>query len=143
MFVRKYSDFKKCKGSHKITCNSSQATSQSFSQTGENYDNTDSSNSNENTHVPERNSQSPPGSMNNRNNITEVTVEKVKCFYTNADQLRNKLDELQIQISLEEPDFIFVTKVLPKTVSDLEIVLLYCIKLKITRLFQAQVKGKV
>ena len=41
-------------------------------------------------------------------------------MYTDADQLRNKLDELQIQISLEELDFIFVTEVLPKAVCNLD-----------------------
>ena len=44
----------------------------------------------------------------------------MKCFYTNADQLRNKLDELKMQISLEWPDFIFVTEVLPKVDTDLD-----------------------
>ena len=39
-------------------------------------------------------------------------------FYTNADQLRNKIDELKLQIVLENPDFIFVTEVLPKANSD-------------------------
>ena len=29
--------------------------------------------------------------------VTEVTFENVKCFYTNADQLRNKIDELKLK----------------------------------------------
>lgn len=44
----------------------------------------------------------------------------MKCFYTNADQLRNKLDELKVEICLEGPDFIFVTEVLPKVVTELD-----------------------
>ena len=48
----------------------------------------------------------------NGNNTTEVTVESVSCVYTNADQFRNKLNELKIQISLEDPDFMLVTEVL-------------------------------
>ena len=65
---------------------------------------------------------SQDGSAQDRNSniTTETLVEKVKCFYTNVDQLRNKLDELKMQISLEGPDFIFVTEVLPKVDTDLD-----------------------
>ena len=59
-------------------------------------------------------------SLNGNCRTTEATTKNVKCFYTNADQLRNKLDELNLQISLEEPDFISVTEVLPKVDSDLD-----------------------
>ena len=38
--------------------------------------------------------------ISNNSNTTEVTVENVKCFYTNADQLRNKLDELKYKFLL-------------------------------------------
>ena len=38
--------------------------------------------------------------INNNSNTTEVTAENVKCFYTNADQLRNKLDELNLTLYL-------------------------------------------
>ena len=43
----------------------------------------------------------------------------MKRFYTNADQLRKKIDELKLQIVLKTPDFIFVTEVLPKVTTDL------------------------
>ena len=36
------------------------------------------------------------------------------CWYTNADSLINKLDELQSRISLRHPDIICVTEVFPK-----------------------------
>ena len=35
-------------------------------------------------------------------------------WYTNADQLPNKRDDLSMSVSGEEPDVIFVTEVLPK-----------------------------
>ena len=44
-----------------------------------------------------------------------ATETKAKWVYTNADQLRNKVNELDILISQENPDFIFVTEVLPKS----------------------------
>ena len=46
--------------------------------------------------------------------MSETLVSKCKCMYTNADQLQNKMDELNAQVSLVTPDFIFVTEVLPK-----------------------------
>ena len=63
-------------------------------------------------------SKTLPESSKQSSRVTEITSEKVKCFYTNADQLRNKIDELKLQIVLEHPDFIFVTEVLPKVNSD-------------------------
>ena len=42
----------------------------------------------------------------------------MKCFYANADQLRNKMDKLKLQIVFDNPDFIFVTEFLPKVISD-------------------------
>lgn len=35
-------------------------------------------------------------------------------MYTNADQLRNKMAELSLNVVSEDPQFIFVTEVLPK-----------------------------
>ena len=43
-----------------------------------------------------------------------TSVNKCKCIYTNADQLQNKLDELNVQCVTLDADFIFVTEVLPK-----------------------------
>ena len=48
--------------------------------------------------IPVNNSFST--NANNNSNTTEVTAENVKCFYTNADQLRNKLDELNLTLYL-------------------------------------------
>ena len=59
-----------------------------------------------------------PENLEQSSNVTEITSEKVKCFYTNADQLRNKIDKLKLQIVLESPEFIFVTEVLPKVDND-------------------------
>ena len=36
-----------------------------------------------------------------------------------VQQIRNKIDELKLQIVLENPDFIFVTEVLPKANTDI------------------------
>ena len=36
------------------------------------------------------------------------------CFYTNADSLRNKINDLQARIEAEKPDIIAITEVLPK-----------------------------
>ena len=47
-----------------------------------------------------------------------ITETSVKCIYTNADQLRNKMNELDILITQENPDFIFVTEVLPKSTTE-------------------------
>ncbi|VDI33300.1 Hypothetical predicted protein [Mytilus galloprovincialis] len=53
-------------------------------------------------------------------NINPLIVNKVKCMYTNDDQLRNKIDELEAQIQVVKPDFIFITEVLPKTNIDID-----------------------
>ena len=50
----------------------------------------------------------------NNSNSNIVTETKGKWVYTNVDQLRNKMNELDILISQENPDFICVTEVLPK-----------------------------
>ena len=48
-------------------------------------------------------------------NVNVITETKAKCVYTNADQLRNKMNELDILVAQENPDFIFITEVLPKS----------------------------
>ena len=48
-------------------------------------------------------------------NFNIFTETKAKCVYTNAAQIQNKMNELDILISQENPDFIFVTEVLPKS----------------------------
>ena len=51
----------------------------------------------------------------NNSNFDIVTETKAICVYTNTDQLRNKMYELDILITQEKMDFIFVTEVLPKS----------------------------
>ena len=42
------------------------------------------------------------------------TQNVIKCIYTNADQLRNKLDELKLRASENPPGIIGITEVKPK-----------------------------
>ncbi len=46
--------------------------------------------------------------------INKVLVESFKCFYTNADCLCNKHDELLILLSRNSPAIIGITEVKPK-----------------------------
>ena len=39
-------------------------------------------------------------------------------FYTNADQALNKKDDLLVMISVEKPDIIILTEVIPKAQSN-------------------------
>ena len=53
--------------------------------------------------------------MYNTTNKYSVTQKcGLICFYTNADSLMNKRDELAARILLDQPDLIFITEVLPK-----------------------------
>ena len=45
---------------------------------------------------------------------TNPPVKSLKCWYTNADSLTNKLDELQCRIKVISPDILCVTEVYPK-----------------------------
>lgn len=54
------------------------------------------------------------------NNLINDSVGKLKCLYSNADQLRNKIDELETEIMTVNPDLIFITEVLPKVESDID-----------------------
>jgi len=38
----------------------------------------------------------------------------IKCFYTNADCLLNKLNELKARLSIIQPDILAITEVCPK-----------------------------
>ena len=49
------------------------------------------------------------GSENEGSKRIETVISKCKCLYTNADQLCNKMDELELQIRQMCPDFIFIT----------------------------------
>lgn len=46
--------------------------------------------------------------------VSQTELKFCKCLYTNADQLRNKMHELELYVTSEDPDFIFVTEVLSK-----------------------------
>ena len=41
-------------------------------------------------------------------------MESLKTFYTNADSLLNKLDELQVYIDQQNFDVVFITELFPK-----------------------------
>ena len=45
---------------------------------------------------------------------THVKQNKLKVFYTNADSLLNKIDELKLRISSEDYDIICITEIKPK-----------------------------
>ena len=49
-------------------------------------------------------------SVNNVNN-SDVTLSKLQVFYTNADQLKNKLNELNTRLAKSLPDIIGITEV--------------------------------
>ena len=42
------------------------------------------------------------------------TVKKLKVYYTNADQLLNKMMDLKVHIYDRQPDVMVVTEVIPK-----------------------------
>ena len=42
-------------------------------------------------------------------------IDRLKCFYTNADQLKNKMTELQVRIGDVMPHIIGITEVKPKS----------------------------
>ncbi|XP_006820153.1 uncharacterized protein LOC102801174 [Saccoglossus kowalevskii] len=50
----------------------------------------------------------------NNVNIVESTVNKLKIYYTNADSLLNKLDELCVVIGESDPDIVIITEMFPK-----------------------------
>ena len=41
-------------------------------------------------------------------------ISNLHCYYTNADQLNNKLNELKLIVMDQEPDVIAITEVKPK-----------------------------
>jgi predicted metal-binding protein len=43
-----------------------------------------------------------------------TVIEKLKCYYTNADQLRNKVQELDVKVRDQQPHIIWITEVNPK-----------------------------
>jgi len=57
-----------------------------------------------------------PISESNNSTLThnDASLKILKCWYTNADSLINKLDELKARVDLFHPDIICVTEVFPK-----------------------------
>ena len=47
-------------------------------------------------------------------NSSYVNNDKLSCIYTNADQLNNKFNELQLLVKTHDPDIIAITEVKPK-----------------------------
>ena len=47
-------------------------------------------------------------------NVNKCSSNRLKCFYTNADMLDNKINELQIAVREHEPDVIAIKEVKPK-----------------------------
>ena len=56
----------------------------------------------------------PTAGENHKENLTVSAKTLLKCLYTNADTLTNKLAELETIITIESPDLIVVTEVVPK-----------------------------
>ena len=50
----------------------------------------------------------------NKLNDSRSISQRFTCWYTNADSLINKLDELKSRINLYSPDVICITEVFPK-----------------------------
>ena len=44
----------------------------------------------------------------------ESFLNKLKSYYTNADSLLNKIEELEVVISIENTDIIIMTEIFPK-----------------------------
>ena len=51
--------------------------------------------------------------------VNKFTFEKLKCIYTNADSLSNKMNELRSLVYLEKPHIIAITEVKPKNYKDI------------------------
>ena len=45
---------------------------------------------------------------------SDYSINSLKCWYTNADSLLNKIDELKCRINSSQPDIVCVTEVFPK-----------------------------
>ena len=55
-------------------------------------------------------------------NVNTVFIDKLKCIYTNADSLSNKMVELKTIVQIERPQLIAITEVKPKNYSDISVV---------------------
>lgn len=65
--------------------------------------------------TPKRPVKKPTNSDKSVHSVnSSVFIDKLKCYYTNADQLRNKLQELEVRIRDQQPHVIWITEVKPK-----------------------------
>ena len=64
--------------------------------------------------TPKTSSRNKRKSKNTQSNL----IHNLKCFYTNADQLRNKMSELRVRVQNENPMLVGVTEVKPKRPTD-------------------------
>ena len=57
----------------------------------------------------------PYNVLTNRDDFNDSKfLKKLICWYTNADSLINKLDELRTRIKLYSPDIVCISEVFPK-----------------------------
>ena len=54
------------------------------------------------------------GTINAETNDVNNEGHSLRCMYTNADSLHNKLPELAAEITVRKPDIILITEVKPK-----------------------------
>ena len=50
----------------------------------------------------------------NRNIINTKGEVSLKCFYSNVDQLLNKMEDMRMKIASKEPDLLMLTEVIPQ-----------------------------
>ena len=50
----------------------------------------------------------------NNVHINHVNIKNLSCIYTNADQLNNKFNELQLLVHAQKPDVIAIIEIKPK-----------------------------
>lgn len=55
------------------------------------------------------------------NNVNTVFIDKLKCAYTNADSLPNKMLELKSIVQIEHPQLIAITEVKPKNFKEISL----------------------
>ena len=51
-------------------------------------------------------------------NQKDNSIKSLRCLYTNADVLTNKMDELKVTVNMEAPHVIVITEVIPKNRKD-------------------------
>ena len=75
-------------------------------------------NKNNNMPLPTRKTPRTSSSNKRKSKNTKNLIHNLKCFYTNADQLRNKMSELTVRVKNENPMLVGVTEVKQKRPTD-------------------------